>query len=45
MVAAMTDEMLEKTWREIEYGLDVLRATDGAHVEVTHVAQKLFELR
>jgi hypothetical protein len=27
-------EMLEKTWREIEYRLDVLRATNGAYVEV-----------
>jgi hypothetical protein len=33
-LAAVTEEMLEKTWREIEYRLDVLRATNGAHVEV-----------
>ena len=26
--------MLENTWREIDYRLDVLRATKGAHVEV-----------
>jgi hypothetical protein len=32
--AAVTEEMLEKTWREIEYTLDVLRATNGASVEV-----------
>jgi len=25
---------LESTWREIDYRLDVLRATKGAHVEV-----------
>jgi len=25
---------LENTWREIDYRLDVLRATKGAHVEV-----------
>jgi len=25
---------LENTWREIDYRLDVLRATEGAHVEV-----------
>jgi hypothetical protein len=33
-LAAVTEEMLEKTWREIEYRQDVLRATNGAHVEV-----------
>jgi hypothetical protein len=32
--AAFTEEMLEKTWTEIEYRLDVLWATNGAHVEV-----------
>jgi len=32
--AAMTEDMLENTWREIDYRLDVLRATKGAHVEV-----------
>ena len=26
--------MLGNTWREIDYRLDVLRATKGAHVEV-----------
>jgi hypothetical protein len=25
---------LENTWREIDYRLDVLRATKGAHIEV-----------
>jgi hypothetical protein len=29
-----TPQMLENTWREIEYRLDILRATKGAHVEV-----------
>jgi hypothetical protein len=33
-VAAVTEEMLEKTWREVECRLDVCRATNGAHVEV-----------
>jgi hypothetical protein len=32
-VAAVTEEMLEKTRREIEYRRDVLRATNGAHAE------------
>ena len=30
----ITEDMLENTWREIDYRLDVLRATKGAHVEV-----------
>jgi len=30
----VTEDMLENTWREIDYRLDVLRATKGAHVEV-----------
>jgi hypothetical protein len=33
-LAVVTEEMLEKTWREIAYKLNVLRTTDGAHVEV-----------
>ena len=32
--ATVTEDMLENTWREIDYRLDVLRATKGAHVEV-----------
>ena len=31
---AVTVDMLARTWLEIEYRLDILRATDGAHVEV-----------
>ena len=31
--ATITEDMLENTWREIDYRLDVLRATKGAHVE------------
>jgi len=30
----ITEDMLENTWREIDYRLDVLLATKGAHVEV-----------
>ena len=30
----ITEDMLENTWRETDYRLDVLRATRGAHVEV-----------
>jgi len=32
--ATVTKDMLENTWRETDYRLDVLRATKGAHVEV-----------
>jgi len=32
--ATITEDMLENTWRETDYRLDVLRATNGAHVEV-----------
>ena len=32
---ATTDEaMLQQTWQEIEYLLDVFRPTNGAHIEV-----------
>jgi hypothetical protein len=44
-------QMLENTWRKIEYRLDILRVTKGAHVEVVShsvvwILQgiKLFEL-
>jgi hypothetical protein len=33
-VETVTPQMLENTWREIEYRLDILRATKGTHVEV-----------
>ena len=33
--ATITEDMLENTWREIEYRLDLLRAKKkGAHIEV-----------
>ena len=35
--ATITVDMLENTWRETDYQLDVLRATKGAHVEVYYV--------
>ena len=34
VLATVNKEMLENTWREIEYRLDILRAINGAHVEV-----------
>jgi len=30
----ITEDMLENTWRETDYRLDVLRATKGAHAKV-----------
>jgi hypothetical protein len=33
-IETVTLQMLEKTWREIEYCLDNLRAMKGVHVEV-----------
>ena len=32
--ATITEHVLENTWRETDYRLDVLRATKRAHVEV-----------
>ena len=31
--ATVTEDMLENTWREIDYRLDVLHATKGARIE------------
>jgi hypothetical protein len=33
--------MLENTWREIEYRLDIWRATKGEHIEVVKHSVKL----
>jgi hypothetical protein len=33
-IKTVTPQMLEDTWREIEYFLDILHAKKGAHVEV-----------
>jgi hypothetical protein len=33
-IETITPQMLENTWREIEYCLDILHATKGAHIEV-----------
>ena len=32
--ALVTPQMLQNTWREVEYRLDVCRATQGAHIEL-----------
>jgi hypothetical protein len=33
-IATIDEGMLQRTWQEIEYRLDVLRATNSAHIEV-----------
>ena len=33
-IATIDEAMLQRTWQEIEYRLDVLRAINGAHIEV-----------
>ena len=32
--ATVTPELLRNTWQELEYRLDICRATRGAHMEV-----------
>jgi hypothetical protein len=32
-IATITPDMLERTWTEVEYRLDIVRATQEAHVE------------
>ena len=34
------EEMLKNTWREIEYRLDILRATNKAHVKSINSMKK-----
>ena len=33
-IATIDEALLQRTWQEIDYRLDVLRATNGAHIEV-----------
>ena len=33
-ITTIDEAMLQRTWQEIEHRLDVLRATNGAHIEV-----------
>ena len=33
-IATIDEAMLQRTWQEIEYCLAVVRATNGAHIEV-----------
>jgi hypothetical protein len=34
IITAINRGMLARTWEELEFRLDVLRATQGAHIEV-----------
>ena len=43
-VELITPHMLINTWQELEYRLDICRATTGAHIEVYGRAKNLFEL-
>ena len=33
-IATIDEDMLQRTWQEIEYRLDVLRFTNGSHIEM-----------
>ena len=33
-IATIDEDMLQRTWQEIEYRLDVLRLTNGAHIKM-----------
>jgi hypothetical protein len=33
-ISAIPVDVLHRTWEELEYSLDVLRAAKGAHIEV-----------
>ena len=33
-IETVTRDMIQKTWQEMEFGLDVSRATNGAHIEM-----------
>ena len=33
-IASIDEAVLQQTWQEIKYRLDVLRAANGAHMEV-----------
>lgn len=40
-IATVTGDILERTWQEVEYRLNIVRATNGAHVEV-YVENKIY---
>jgi hypothetical protein len=34
VIASVTPDMLDRTWQEVEYRLDIIRTTSGSHIEV-----------
>jgi hypothetical protein len=40
-IGNVTQDMLERVWREWEYRLDICRVTRGAHIECIMVTMKL----
>jgi hypothetical protein len=40
-ITTIDQGMLQRTWQEIEYRFDVLRATNGANIEVYEMRQKI----
>jgi hypothetical protein len=40
-IGNVTQDMLERAWRELEYRLDICRFTRGAHIECIKVSKKL----
>ena len=39
-IETVTQDMIQKTWQEIEFHLDVSRATNGAHIEMNYGKSK-----
>ena len=39
-MTTITEEMLTNIWREVEYRLDICRATKGAHIEIYELCKK-----
>ena len=39
-IETVTRDMIQKTWQEIEFHLDVSRATNGAHIEMYYGTYK-----
>jgi hypothetical protein len=42
-ISAIPVDMLHRTWQELEYCLDVLRATNGGHMRSTEANKNLLE--
>lgn len=42
--SSLLRDMLQHVWQEMEYQLDIFRATNGPHMESTNVSYELFDL-